>query len=713
MFGFFSKKNIVLYTPGCDGSEAIFNAIKKRARLRRVQVLSWKNLALLSVRADKKTLRSLQAAEEIIRHEMQGDKPLYFITVVQDPLARQMDMALKAVENKTPNMVANLVLGNSDFERKGTKWFEDEFMPATGIDIYTQNFGLGYAVYTKGAHKFLLLSAELGADTQQKIIQDFLGLNIGRIKARPYEAEPYLRARFAQSLRASNVLDVFYNTKEAKHLFTSEAIERFQAGLDIAPVLPVNPNNRMRDIFRAMATILRRQGHIKEPLALLNAAGLGGGEMGAALASEAQLMHAPYALPLRGAVDYRPDIKTVLYNPHQCLPCHSSGYATRTQGLVRGLKNKGWDMRVVARAGYPIDTKGVPPAPNPTDIEGVPYWFDSRQGVGQQDFPMAEYIGRAADYLVEMAKDMRPVIVHTASNYINGMAGIEAARRLGVPCIYEMRGLWHVSQWAKNPEYHKCDKFALAQKMELECAQAADHVLAITGALKEWLVEEGINANKISLTPNAVDAQAFAPLPYDAEFAAKVGCEGKIVIGYIGSFVGYEGLDLLLEAVARLPDDLRDGIKLLWVGDGPVLDDLFKMAGQLGIKDLICATGRIDFDVIPRAYSVVDIAVFPRKSDVVCEIISPLKPFEAMAMEKAVLVSSVRPLKEIIDHKVTGLIHEKDDVGDLANKLAELIWDNNLRQKCGRAAREWVLGTRQWDVIAGGVSEIYEGLIKG
>ncbi|NDC57207.1 MAG: glycosyltransferase, partial [Alphaproteobacteria bacterium] len=149
---------------------------------------------------------------------------------------------------------------------------------------------------------------------------------------------------------------------------------------------------------------------------------------------------------------------------------------------------------------------------------------------------------------------------------------------------------------------------------------------------------------------------------------------------------------------------------LLWVGDGVVLPALMSQAKKLNVDDMIISLGRQPFEEVPNLYSLVDVSAFPRKGFEICEIVSPLKPFESMAMGKAVVVSSVRPLQEIVTHKKTGLVHEKDNAESLAEALRVMITKPALRQKYAAAAREWLVATRNWDKIAADVSAVYETL---
>ena len=468
-------------------------------------------------------------------------------------------------------------------------------------------------------------------------------------------------------------------------------------------------------ITRTLASIAQRAGDISKPLGLLDS--LSELDEAQALAykklvSQKKLLLKPFRFSKKAKRSYTPYKKRIIYNVSRSLPHHTSGYATRTHGLIKGLHQYEWDVQVVSRKGYPADSGIILKENNQTIIDGLTYTCDTSTEVGQHTTPLDIYIDQSAKYLVKQAKHMRPLLIHAASNYICGMAGIEAARRVGVPSIYEMRGLWHVTRASKEPLYEYTEQFALAQKLELETACAADHVLAITEELKKWLIGHGIKENKITVAPNAVNLEEFIICEHDEEYADSLGCRNKIVIGYIGSFVQYEGLDLLIEAVAMLPNHIKEKVVLLWVGDGPVLKELIQMSNELGISSNMRVLGKKPFSTIPKLYRLVDICAFPRKGQPVCEIISPLKPFEAMAMSKAIIVSDVGPLREIIDHGRTGLIHSKDNPESLSQTLLQFINNEDLRINCGREARRWVEETRSWGAIAKTVSNLYEKILS-
>jgi glycosyltransferase involved in cell wall biosynthesis len=210
--------------------------------------------------------------------------------------------------------------------------------------------------------------------------------------------------------------------------------------------------------------------------------------------------------------------------------------------------------------------------------------------------------------------------------------------------------------------------------------------------------------------PNGVHTDRFERRPRDPELAAELGVVGKTVIGYAGGLVDYEGLDLLLRAVHELVSR-RDDLHLVVVGDGPVEGRLHALAGELGLGRHVTFTGRVPHDDVARYLSLVDIAPFPRLPLPVCEAISPIKPFESMAMGKAVIVSSVAALTEIVDDGNTGLVFEKGSASDLARVIERYADDPELRARMGDNARTWVRAERDWSHITGIVDDVYAELV--
>ncbi|MAN07021.1 MAG: hypothetical protein CL987_03225 [Euryarchaeota archaeon] len=420
---------------------------------------------------------------------------------------------------------------------------------------------------------------------------------------------------------------------------------------------------------------------------------------------------------------YSPTKGKIFYHASQSLPHTSSGYAIRTHGLLSELKRLNIDIEGILRYGYPLDRGDFPI----NEIEGsdvideVEYIFSlkNRNSAKIIDYSevfrftsLEKYLNKSVDYLLEEAKKRKPSIIHSASNFVCGYAGVKAARLLGIPSIYEIRGFWHLTQSTKREGYENSDHYNVSEKLEIETAKLANHVFTITGSIKDILVENGVDESKISILPNAVDIEKFTIEKRDEELEQKLGLKDKIVIGYIGSFVEYEGLDLLIKACKMLYEEVGDVFRLLLVGDGDVFDKLRSLAEDSGLSEFVIFTGRVHHDDVQRYYSLIDIAPLPRKGFRVCELVSPLKPFEAMASGKLLITSNVKALNEIIEHGVTGLVFEKDNYQDLAEKLGSVIVDEDLRNEIAKNGNIWVKENHSWEKIAKSVTSIYEHLFE-
>lgn len=409
---------------------------------------------------------------------------------------------------------------------------------------------------------------------------------------------------------------------------------------------------------------------------------------------------------------YAPSAGRVFYTLHNSLPYHSAGYATRTHGLLRALHRTGWDVSGVTRLGYPYDMPGhaddgVIPAVD--HVDDVPYQRLSTEPGIERKSPIQAYVRRYGTALEELARRERPFVLHGASNHWNGLAAVSTARRLGLPSIYEVRGLWEVTRGSRDPIWAQGETYQFMSRMEADAARGATKVIAITGALRDELVRRGVDGDKIMLVPNGVDTDRFVPRPRNEELARRLGVTGKTVIGYVGSVLDYEGLGLLVDAAAALSLE-RSNFVVLVVGDGNEREALEGRVARDGLDDIIRFVGRVPHEEVEDYYSIIDICPFPRLPLPVCEMVSPLKPFEALAMGKAVVASDVAALAEIVQDGVNGLLHVKGDTASLAEQLRRLLDDADLRRRLSSDGREWVVRHRRWDVLSSRITELYEEL---
>ncbi len=465
------------------------------------------------------------------------------------------------------------------------------------------------------------------------------------------------------------------------------------------------------DTALLLARLWERSGAIRRPLEVL--APYEDAHPGPVRRLREQLAHLREGMPEASSDPPEPltlpEPRRSLYYVAQSLPHHSSGYAIRTHYLLRSLAEEGWTTKCYARYGYPNDrwdfrSRGL--VEPHAQVDGVTYCFRPRPHSAPELSP-EQYQQAAVDALVDQARAFRPSLIHCASNHVVGLAGTEAARRLGLPSVYEVRGLWHLTRSFRQPAYEGSEHFRMTSSLELQAARRADRVLAITAGVRDLLVAGGVEQGKISLLPNAVDSDLFCPRPPDSALAAALGLRDEVIIGFVGSFAPYEGLQSLLRAVSLLRERVQVPFRLLLVGDGQAMPLLRRRARELEISDLVLFPGRVPHRDVLRYYSLVHIAAYPRAGHQVCELVSPLKPLEAMAMAKAVILSDVGGQADMAEHGRTALFCRKDDLESLAAGLAELVTAPALREQLGRQARRWVRKERSWSNNAETVTRVY------
>ena len=288
---------------------------------------------------------------------------------------------------------------------------------------------------------------------------------------------------------------------------------------------------------------------------------------------------------------------------------------------------------------------------------------------------------------------------------------MRAARELGLPFVYEMRGMWEESavasgRWKAGGLAHR--RF---RRLETKALKSANSVICISETLRKEAISRGVSSEKITVVPNAVE------LKNDAEESElfhemRVKLEGKLVIGYIGSLRELEGVDLTAEAASILISQGLD-VKLFVLSSESGQEDLRNYCMELGISDSSFIVGPVPHKIrFAPFYDLIDIFVVSRPDFRVTKLVTPLKPFEAMRGECAVLVSDLPALSEIVNDGVTGRLFKSGDVEDLANCIEELCREGDQRKRLGQAAKAWVEENRTWSSVIDSVPSLYEELIK-
>jgi glycosyltransferase involved in cell wall biosynthesis len=413
--------------------------------------------------------------------------------------------------------------------------------------------------------------------------------------------------------------------------------------------------------------------------------------------------------PSRAVAEVQPPGRLrILHIVTDALPSTSAGYTIRTQEIARAQRAAGLDPHVTTRIGFPV-TAGAIDGRATVAVDGVPYhrllpWVMP----GRMDRLYRAHLRRAA----RLTGRLRPAVLHAASNYANAVIALALRDATGLPVVYEVRGFWEdtwLSRHAASADLTLSDRYLRTRALETHCMTEADVVVTLGEAMRDEIVERGVPARSVVIVPNAVSESFLRPLPADGgRLRASLGIQpGELVVGLVSSLVAHEGIGTLLEAV-KLLGDRGVRARALIVGDGPERTALQRQAAGLGLDAVF--TGRVPSSRVRDYHAVLDVFVVPRTPDRVCQLVTPLKPVEAMASGLPVVVSSVRALAEIVRDGETGLLFPPLDAEALADQLKQLLDNPELRRKLGASAREWVARDRTWAHNAARYREIYSRL---
>lgn len=394
----------------------------------------------------------------------------------------------------------------------------------------------------------------------------------------------------------------------------------------------------------------------------------------------------------------------ILHVLDHSLPMHS-GYTFRTRAICHAQKGMGWDVRGIT--GLRHTEQG----PDVEEADGLT--FHRTRGTAEGPAVLREWreVAALTDAICELAKEWRPDVLHAHSPALNGLAAIRAGRRLGIPVVYEIRAFWEDAAVGNGTGSEGSLKYRLTRALENHVVSEAGRVVTICDGLRDDLIARGFDPAKISIMRNGVDLSLFGnPVPRDAALAEQLGLGDGPVIGFIGSFYDYEGLDDLIAAMPALIERHADA-RLLMVGGGPMADALKAQAEASPAAHAIRFVGRVPHTEVERYYALTDIMAYPRKKSRLTDLVTPLKPLEAMAQMQLVAASDVGGHRELMEHGTTGTLFAPDDPAACAAALADLLDKRGEWDAMRAAAVAHVRERHDWQRNIHRYQDVYQSLL--
>ena len=398
----------------------------------------------------------------------------------------------------------------------------------------------------------------------------------------------------------------------------------------------------------------------------------------------------------------------ILHILDHSLPLHS-GYCFRTRAIMKAQIASG--LTVAGVTGVRQNQHGYVADEGVEAVDDLRFYRTLAQVQGPSPVREWREIAALADRIEQVVRDWRPDILHAHSPALNGLAALRAAEKAGLPLVYEIRAFWEDAAVGNGTGREHSARYWLTRQLENHVVNGADAVAVICEGLRSDLIGRGVKPEKITISPNGVDLDLFGEPPAcDPQLLTELGLVGKSVLGFIGSYYDYEGLDDLIAAMPSLLASHPQS-HLLLVGGGPMEEALQNQVERLGLGTAVTFTGRVPHGEVERYYGLMDIMVYPRKSMRLTDLVTPLKPLEAMAQGRLVAASDVGGHRELIEDGVTGTLFPAGDPGKIAEKLASLLSNRECWGQTIEAAKKYVEADRNWSSNILRYTPVYQRLI--
>jgi glycosyltransferase involved in cell wall biosynthesis len=404
----------------------------------------------------------------------------------------------------------------------------------------------------------------------------------------------------------------------------------------------------------------------------------------------------------------------ILHLNKESSPYLTTGFTMRSRYNLIAARDAGLRPVIVTALGFPR-LLGVTSFAAVEMVDDMPH---HRLDLGPNyplDRPLDQILEDQAWLTARVARQVRPAIIHASSGhrgFEHALIGIALRDHIDRPLVYEVRSVFE-SSWAADEGWAEAgDHYRLRFDTETRTMRAADHVLVISEVMRDELIERGVDPARLTVFPNAIDPEVFSPRPPDPALQARYGIDGHYTFGYV-SLIDHprEDHELLMDATKELRRRGRR-VRCLIIGDGKRRAELERYAKRTGVANDVVFTGHVPHDEVATHYALLDAFVVPRRDERAARMVTPLKPYEALAMARPLVIADLPPLREIAKPEERGLAYTPGDLAGLASVLERLMDDPALGQRIAAQGHEWVLRERTWAANGTILRDVYGAVLE-
>jgi PEP-CTERM/exosortase A-associated glycosyltransferase len=380
-----------------------------------------------------------------------------------------------------------------------------------------------------------------------------------------------------------------------------------------------------------------------------------------------------------------------------------SGYSFRSTAILREQRTRGWQTVHLTSSKHG-EFQSLKESSNDLDFYRTPTTVTWWSGLPAMDqFAVVRSMRTRLRDVIEAEK---PDIIQAHSPCLTGLAALG----LGVPVVYEMRSSWEDAAVSNGQTTEGSLRYRLSRALESYVLRRADAVTTICAGLRADIIARGVAPDNVTIIPNAVDVERFAQRLPTTDARPRYQLQGAAVLGFAGSFFAWEGLPLLIDALAIMLRE-RGDVRVLLVGSGPDEAAVRAAVERNGVERQVVFAGQVKQRDVDALYDAMDLLVYPRLPMRLTNMVTPLKPLEAMALSKVFLASDVGGHRELIEDGRTGLLFKAGDAQALARAALDILADPDRQRRITTAGLRFVREERTWAHSVAGYEAVYQRLM--